>query len=94
MNNTITVTIHDTPLGPYVNREPVQMERTDEIEWIHADGKDFTVTFGKTQPFKRKTFKPSNPNSGKPIVHGNPKKAYKYSVKTLSGTIDPGVIVH
>ena len=47
-----------------------------------------------TKPFKRKTFNPSNSHSGKPIVHGNPKKAYKYSVKAPSGTIDPGVIVH
>lgn len=94
MNNTLQVRIYDTPHGPYVDREPVYIGKTDEIEWIHADGKDFTVTFGPPPPFAGGPFTPRNPRSGKPTVQGNPKKVYKYSVTTPSGTIDPVVIVY
>lgn len=90
----IQVKIYDTPYGPYVDREPIQIGTGDEIEWTHAEGKDFTVSFGPPPPFAGGPFTPRKPRSGKPVVKGNPNKVYKYSVKTPAGTIDPSVIVY
>ncbi len=93
--STIQVRIYDTPLGPYVDCEPVHIHGpNDQIEWVYPVGGNFDIDFGVPGPFGAGHFDRSNPHSGPPTVPSNPKKVYKYSVKTPSGTIDPGVIVH
>ncbi len=90
----IVVNIIETPWGPYVDQEPVYMGTNDEIEWHYAPATPFTVDFNHQGPFNGNTFGHGHSRSGKPVVHPNPHKVYKYWVKTNAGRIDPGVIVH
>jgi hypothetical protein len=90
----IVVNIYETPWGPYVDQEPVYMGVNDEIEWHYAPTTPFTVDFSNQSPFSGNSFGHGHSHSGKPVVHPNPHKVYKYWVQTNAGRIDPGVIVH
>ena len=95
-----TITITEDANGNVISVEPdtltISKPGQDEVTWKTITGEGFFVDFGGNSPFYESEFDKTNFVSG-PVRRGvlaDPKKVYKYSVRTKGVGLDPGIIVN
>lgn len=94
---THNITIHPprpgSPLTVTPDKQPLNKNSPDVVEWNCAPDCNFSVDFEDGSPFDGSHFNNGSNKSGR--VRGDAElRPYKYTVKVGSDTLDPQIIVN